>query len=98
MKIYNIERKDHDTGNLFNLPCESTIRYHIQNMVTKAGIDKHITPHCGRHTFATLAINNGMDLYTLSKYLGHNDVKVTQIYAKLINKKKDEAINKIPVL
>ena len=59
-------------------------------MIAKAGIDKHITPHCGRHTFATLSINNDIDIYTLSKYLGHSDVKVTQIYAKLIDKKKDD--------
>jgi integrase len=96
--LFEIEKNDHDTDKVFNLPCESTIRYHIKNMVIKAGIQKHITPHCGRHTFATLSINNGIDLYTLSKYLGHNDVKVTQIYAKLIDKTKDEAINKIPVI
>ncbi|MFC1898292.1 tyrosine-type recombinase/integrase [Candidatus Cloacimonadota bacterium] len=97
-KIYNHEKEDHDSENVFDLPCESTIRYHIKKMIKKAGIDKHITPHCGRHTFATLSINNDIDIYTLSKYLGHNDVKVTQIYAKLIDKKKDEAINKIPVI
>lgn len=97
-EIYNIEEEDHNTENVFLLPSESTIRYHIKRMVAKAEINKHITPHCGRHTFATLSINNDIDLYTLSKYLGHNDVKVTQIYAKLIDKKKDKAINKIPVL
>ena len=96
--IYNYEKENHNSEYVFDLPCESTIRYHIKNMVIKADINKHITPHCGRHTFATLSINNYIDIYTLSKFLGHNDVKVTQIYAKLIDKKKDEAINKIPVI
>jgi len=96
--IYNYEKENHNSVYVFDLPCESTIRYHIKNMVIKADINKHITPHCGRHTFATLSINNDIDIFTLSKFLGHNDVKVTQIYAKLIDKKKDEAIDKIPVI
>ena len=96
IKIIEIEKKDHTTENVFVLPCKSTFGYHVEKMIKIAGIRKHITPHCGRHTFATLSINNGIDLYTLSKYMGHNDVKVTQLYAKLIDKTKDEAIYKIP--
>ena len=97
-KIFLIEQELHDGDHVFDLPCESTIRYHITKMIKQAGINKHITPHCGRHTFATLSITSDIDIYTLSKYLGHNDVKVTQIYAKLIDKKKDEAIDKMPVI
>ncbi|MCE8622267.1 tyrosine-type recombinase/integrase [Bacteroides fragilis] len=47
--------------------------------------------HCGRHTYATLQLANGTDIYTVSKMLGHTNVKTTQIYAKVIDKKKDEA-------
>lgn len=61
-----------------------------------AGINKHITFHCARHTFATLCLTYDIDLYTVSKLLGHRDIKTTQIYAKLIDKKKDEAIDKLP--
>jgi site-specific recombinase XerD len=43
-------------------------------------------------------LQNEMDIYTVSKYLRHKDVKVTQIYAKIVDKKKDEAINKLPAL
>ena len=49
--------------------------------------------HCARHTFATMMLTLGADLYTVSKLLGHADVKMTQVYAKIINKKKDEAVN-----
>ena len=49
---------------------------------------KHITFHCARHTFATLCLTYDIDLYTVSKLLGHRDIKTTQIYAKLIDKKK----------
>ena len=46
-----------------------------------------------RHTFATMMLTLGADLYTTSKLLGHADVKMTQVYAKIINQKKDDAVN-----
>ena len=59
---------------------------------------KHITWHSGRHTFATLTLTHDIDLYTVSKLLGHKEIKTTQIYAKLIDKKKDEAVDKLPFI
>ena len=52
-----------------------------------------ITFHTARHTFATMMLTLGADLYTTSKLLGHTDVRMTQVYAKIVNKKKDEAVN-----
>ena len=49
--------------------------------------------HTARHTFATMMLTLGSDLYTTSKLLGHADVKMTQVYAKIINQKKDDAVN-----
>lgn len=49
--------------------------------------------HTGRHTFAAMMLTLGADLYTTSKLLGHADVKMTQVYAKIINQKKDDAVN-----
>ena len=51
--------------------------------------------YVSRHTFATMMLTLGADLYTVCKLLGHTDVKTTQIYAKIINKKKDDAIGLI---
>nr|WP_277613065.1 tyrosine-type recombinase/integrase [Odoribacter lunatus] len=51
------------------------------------------TFHTARHTFATMMLTLGADLYTTSKLLGHADVKMTQVYAKIINQKKDDAVN-----
>ena len=67
----------------------------ILRWVHKAGVHKHITFHCFRHTFATLQITLGTDLYTVSKMLTHKNISTTQIYAKIIDEKKREAANKI---
>ena len=64
--------------------------------ILKAGITKHITFHCARHTYATLLLTYGVDIFTVSKLLGHKSIKNTQIYAKIIDKKKREAVNKLP--
>ena len=62
------------------------------------GITKQITFHCARHTFATLQLTNGTDIYTLSKLLGHRELKTTQVYGKIIDEKKIQATNAIPDL
>ena len=49
--------------------------------------------YVSRHTFATMMLTLGADLYTVSKLLGHTSVKMTQVYAKIVNKKKDDAVN-----
>ena len=67
----------------------------LQQWMMKAGISKTITFHCARHTYATLQLTLGTDIYTVSKLLGHKDLKTTQVYAKIIDEKKKEAANKI---
>ena len=63
-----------------------------------AGIIKHITVHCARHKFATMMITLGVDIYTVSKLLGHSKVTTTQIYSKIIDKHKSEAVSKLDSL
>ena len=67
----------------------------LQQWVMRAGITKTITFHCARHTYATLQLTFGTDIYTVSKLLGHKNLKTTQIYAKIIDEKKKEAANRI---
>lgn len=57
------------------------------------GMNNTLTTHMLRHTFATMMLTLGADLYTVSKLLGHTSVKMTQVYAKIINQKKDDAVN-----
>lgn len=68
----------------------------IQQWVYKAGINKKISFHCGRHTFAVMMLDLGTDLYTLSKLLGHKSISTTQIYAKVLDKNKQAAVSSIP--
>ncbi len=68
----------------------------LKKWIMKAGITKDITFHCARHTFATLQFEFGTDIYTVSKLLGHSDLKTTQIYAKVMDQKKRDAVNRIP--
>lgn len=68
----------------------------IRVWVANAGINKDITFHCGRHTFATMMLDLGTDLFTVSKLLGHADISTTQIYAKVLDKAKQAAVAAIP--
>lgn len=68
----------------------------LQSWMYRAGIDKKITFHCGRHTFAVMMLDLGADIYTVSKLLGHRQLTTTQIYAKVLDKNKQNAVSRIP--
>lgn len=67
----------------------------LARWVLSVGITKKITFHCFRHTYATLQLTSGTDIYTVSKMLGHRHLKTTEIYGKIINQKKVDAANRI---
>lgn len=75
---------------LISEPC---INLALDKWMKAAGITKKITFHTSRHTFATMMLTLGADLYTVSKLLGHAKVTTTQIYAKIIDSKKVDAVN-----
>lgn len=69
----------------------------LQKWIKEAGITKKITFHCFRHTYATLQLANGTDIYTVSRMLGHRSVKTTQVYAKVVDELKEKAANNIKI-
>lgn len=90
------ERGEPDEQVFQDIHSPSCTNRTIQEWVLRAGIDKKITFHCGRHTFATMMLDLGTDIYTVSKLLGHRLLSTTQIYAKVMDKNKQAAVAGIP--
>lgn len=82
-----------DEDKIFNVGEYHVGRLHLKKWIDTTDIKKHVTFHVARHTFATLMLTLGADLYTTSKLLGHSKVTTTQIYAKIVDAKKVEAVN-----
>ena len=83
---------------VFGLPSKSQISVLLKEWCKDAGINKRVTFHTARHTFATLALTQGVDLYTVSKLLGHKTIQSTQIYAKIVDEKKKAAMEMLPTI
>ena len=81
---------DYVFGNLVNY---GNVNENLKKWAEAAGSRKHSSYQTSRHSFATMMLTLGADLYTVSKLLGHSSVKHTQIYARIIDRKKDEAVN-----
>lgn len=100
--LNQIERKDMNDldEKVFKLGKRTSERIgeKLRDWAKEAKVNKFITFHTARHTFATLSLNSGVDLYTVSKLLGHKSIKMTEIYAKVTNKKADEAVTMLPTL
>ena len=77
-------------GHIFPVPSNNCINVNLKKLAARCDIHTHLTFHVGRHTFATLAINRGMPIESLSRILGHTNIRTTQIYAKITNKKIGE--------
>lgn len=69
----------------------------LKSWTAEAGITNHITFHCFRHTYATLQLEGGTQLDTVSKMLGHKTLKTTQIYAKIVDETKRKTTDKINI-
>ncbi|MBP5501986.1 MAG: site-specific integrase, partial [Bacteroidales bacterium] len=80
-----------------DLPDPSWISKPLERWIKSAGITRRITFHCFRHTYATLQLAGGTDIYTVSKMLGHTNVRTTQVYAKVVDEKKEKATDVIKI-
>ena len=82
-------------SSVFSLPSRTNLRKHLQKWSEQTGLERHLHFHLSRHTYGTMLITAGVDLYTASKLMGHADVRPTQVYAKIVDKKKEEAVSLI---
>jgi len=92
------ERKEPQDRVFVGLKYSAVYNNEIVRWCNRAGISKHITFHSARHTNAVLLLENGADIYTVSKRLGHREIRTTAIYPKIVDKKMREASNLIPTL
>lgn len=92
------EPRDPDQLVFEGLQAPSWINKPLKRWVADAGIKKNITFHCFRHSYATNQLSEGTDLFTVSKMLGHTNIKTTQIYAKVVDSKKEQAADAIKLI
>jgi site-specific recombinase XerD len=84
-----------DTDVIFILSDNGYTNQALKSWVLAAGVKKRVTFHIGRHTNATLLLSLGVPIETVSKLLGHSNIQTTQIYAKVIDKNKRDAVSKL---
>lgn len=88
-----LEFQKENSENVFNLSNHiSSVNRTVKKLIKLAGIDKKVHFHCARHTFATLLASSGINIYTISKLMGHKDIKSTLVYAKVIDDEKQRAV------
>lgn len=85
------------SGKVFKNLKRHYTQWPLQDWLKAVGITKHITFHCFRHTFATLQVSEGTDIYTVSHLLTHANVGTTQIYADIVDKTKRKAVERIRI-
>lgn len=90
------ERKGNMNRVFIGLKYSAVYNNAIVLWCNKAGISKHITFHSARHTHAVILLENGADIYTVSKRLGHREIRTTAIYAKIVDERMKEAANFFP--
>jgi len=83
---------------IFDLPTYESCCKSVKRWVKRAGIDKHTSWHCFRHSFAVNILNNGANIKILANLLGHSGLKHTEKYTRVVDKLKEEAINSLPEL
>ena len=82
---------------VFNLPdYNANITKKLQKWCESAGVDKKITYHSSRHTFAVLQLSYGTPIFTVQKLLGHSSIQSTMVYADIVDSEKENAMNRIP--
>ncbi len=96
LAIIGKKSKDALDDYIFHIPSDTMCLRSLRIWTKKAGIQKHITWHCGRHSFATLLLSNGANIKTVSSLLGHSTLKFTEIYVRAVDKLKKEALDTLP--
>ncbi|MCQ2199149.1 MAG: site-specific integrase [Paludibacteraceae bacterium] len=92
-KLLPLKKSNNKDNNVFPPITDYSLRTSIKEAAKKAGINKNLTPHSARHTFATLLLSKDANIMTIKELLGHTSVETTMIYAKIIDKTKQKTVN-----
>lgn len=98
LAIIGEKQEDAKDDLIFHLPSSTMCLKALDRWTKRAGIDKHITWHCGRHSFATMILTNGANVKVVSELLGHSSLRFTEIYVRAMDEAKKNAINSLPSL
>ncbi len=71
---------------------EQSVRFMIKKYIKKAKLEKNITPHVFRHTFATMLLDANVDIKYIQHLLGHSSIMTTQIYTHVSKKKQRQIL------
>lgn len=82
---YQGDKKAAKKGVLLPIPCNQVMNRYLKEIATICKINKHLTMHTARHTYATLCLSQGVSLKNVSKMLGHASVKMTERYARVLD-------------
>ena len=83
-------------GRLLPVPANQTMNDGLKEIAELCGINKQLTTHCARHTFATtITLSQGVAIETISKLLGHKNIRTTQIYATITRSKLDGEMERL---
>ena len=96
--LLNLIGKGERNAIIFPLPSHNMCLKALRHWTARAGIDKHITWHCARHSFAVNILNNGANIKTVASLLGHSGLKHTEKYTRAVDSLKEAAINSLPEL
>ena len=84
---------------IFDLPKSNSgdnCNHFLKQWTKAAGINKHITWHCGRHSFGTQLLSNGANVKVVADLLGHSSLKYVEVYVRAVDKLKKEALDSLP--
>ena len=90
-----IKKQPKEGEYIFKRISNQTMNFRLHTIEEKAGLQKNLTVHVARHTFATLSLERGIPIDVVSKYLGHKSLKMTMIYARVTNKRLHQEMQKM---
>lgn len=93
--LADLQQVHNPDGPVFHLLSRTIVSRDLHRWAAAAGIGKHLTFHVARHTFATLMVSQGVSIYAVSQLCGHADVRTTQLYARLIDPARFDAIGQL---